>query len=166
MNARAWYNWVMGPSKYPPLMPQNGCAVTAMAHLGDLDEKSARQLVTRARNHPNKFTEHQTLLTERGTAKAMLWADNLAAWAALAGVKIVEKTRTIKARALKRDPVFYKKMGYVRRTTVKTFIRTHKRGRYLVDVPGHVFAVINGKAWGDYKPLSLVNSFVRVEIIK
>lgn len=44
--------------------------------------------------------------------------------------------------------------GYVRETT-QSFLRKFKRGRYLVIVHGHIFAVINGVVWDSYEDIEM-----------
>lgn len=161
------WNWIVGEQRWPNPCTMNGCAVVAMGHLGDLDEKGAQQLKVNAMRTPLVYDKSETLLSHKGTARGMLIEGNLQAWAKLAGVRVIKRVYTVSARRMRMRREHGMSMkGYARRTTVRTFAKTHKRGRYLIDVNKHVIALINGKLYGEYNLYQYVNSFVKVEKIK
>jgi len=135
---------------------KNDCFVRALAVAADVDYETAHQTAKEIFGREDK----------KGTNGFMTFKvfDN----ARKAGLMIGRKV--IKADVLGRVDIKnkYKVKGEViwRKKTLKSFVESHKTGRYIVTVAGHALAVIEGELqdWGNlaYQPTRKVLSAYRI----
>lgn len=144
---------------YPKPPRPNGCAVHALNILARGDAATSELVWSEARR--------RGILTASGIAPAFRRA--LPEWLDIVGLKIVETHRPkLQAKLTWRRGSPFDDVGdiptrTVRGETVSQFIRSHPTGRWLVDVRGHVFAVVDGKGLGYYNTRQLVWGAYRVE---
>lgn len=138
---------------------RNHCVPCAWTHLGGGDDRTVVALAQAARAVDR--------LTAKGGVYNTTSSDQLAWWSREVGVEVVKVEHYIRTTpeytqtALEHLGPDYKSVRKM--VSLKTWARRHPVGKWLVLVPGHAVAVINGMVWGYYKTSSIVQHAVQVK---
>lgn len=121
---------------------KNDCFVRALAVAGEVDYHTAHQVASEEfKREYKQGTQNLAIVT------SFLKAEQ-------AGLSLGRKTVKVKVLGKKDIKNKYKVKGEViwRQKTVKSFVEAHPKGNYIVSVPGHAFAVIDGELadWGNF----------------
>lgn len=146
---------------YPNPFPKNHCVVHAWTHLAGGNEWVARSTAAAARA-VNRLTPNGGVYGT-DTPEMLTW------WAKEVGLEVVRSERYYREMTSSWSAVHHNHpVDYYtpvrRNVTLKTWARRHPVGKWLVLVPGHAVAVINGVIWGWYRPGTIVRSATLGEV--
>ena len=152
---------------FPDPFPRNHCVVLAFTHASNY---------LRPMNAPSTFALGFAALARRegrlsSSGRAPLIQTHANWWARESGAKIVERRqykRVPKPYSLAKWRAVMKYDGNMKLVrslmTLDRWTKKHTRGAFVVLVRGHAVAVIEGVAYGYYRPRSRVLGYFKLEV--
>lgn len=132
--------------------PKNHCVVVALVHAARGDVEMALKLAQKAKEKGH--------LSKHGAAGFFMSSAEW--WAGEVGLRVVNKVRYLRRESPRNfaSARFFKEVRHLR--TVERWLRNHTRGTYIVRVRNHAFAIVEGVAYGYYRPKSRVLSTIKL----
>lgn len=152
-----------------PDLPAHCVPIAYAACAGVRTAAGLARIISGARVARNPALFGTPLLRASGSAPAASVRCTADAWAALAGLRIVETVRpSVEIKTAWRKDAFLEEVLYSRRVgepTLARFCREHRTGAWVVYSNGHAQAVIRGRLKGWSSARARVRVAYRLEVI-
>lgn len=144
---------------FPNPFKHNHCVPLAWAHVAGIGAEGAIRLAEIATRErvllPNGRVIHALNVYTGGVFGPVSWAE-----AARMRIKRLVKYTSLLNVKQRLGVVQWKRV--TKRPTLAKFAKRHTRGKFVVFVPGHAVALIDGVLFGFYRPRSHVDAFIEV----